>query len=62
MTPDFFHALRVPLVKGRFLGTQDGPNAPLVVVISENLARRIWPNRDVIGKRIKFGRAESNEP
>jgi putative ABC transport system permease protein len=62
VTPDFFRALRVPLVRGRFLGTQDGPNAPLVVAVSENLARRVWPNQAAVGKRIKFGRAQSNEP
>jgi putative ABC transport system permease protein len=62
VTPDFFRALRVPLVKGRFLGAQDGPEAPLVVAVSENMARRVWPDQDPVGKRIKFGRAGSNEP
>jgi len=62
VTPDFFRTLRVPLLKGRLVGAVDGPTASLVVVFSENLARRIWPNQDPVGKRIRFGRAESNEP
>jgi putative ABC transport system permease protein len=50
----------VPLVKGRFFTAQDGPEAPPVAVISAQLARRIWPNRDAVGKRIQLG--GDNEP
>jgi len=55
VTPDFLRVLRVPLVRGRFISAQDGSDAPPAIVISESLARRIWPDRDPIGKRIKFG-------
>ncbi len=55
VTPDFFRALRVPLVKGRFVSAQDGSDAPPAVVISESLALRIWPDQDPIGKRMSFG-------
>jgi len=62
VTPDFFRALRVPLLKGRFISAQDGPEAPLVVDISEGLARHIWPREEAVGKRLRFGRPENNEP
>jgi putative ABC transport system permease protein len=62
VTPDFFRTLRVPLMKGRFISPQDGPNAPLVVNISESMARRLWPGEDPVGKRLKFDRTESNVP
>lgn len=62
ITPGFFRALRIPLLKGRLLTAQDGPDAALCIVISQSMANRIWPNQDPVGKRIKFGRAESNEP
>jgi putative ABC transport system permease protein len=62
VTPDFFRALRVPLLKGRFISTQDGPDSPLVVNISEGLARQLWPHEDAVGKRLRFGRPENNEP
>jgi len=62
ITPDFFRALRIPLLKGRFLTGQDGPVAPQVIVVSQGMARRVWPNQDPLGKRIKFGGAESSEP
>jgi len=62
ITPDFFRALRVPLVKGRFISAQDGPDGPLVVDISEALARQIWPREDAVGKRLRFGPPENNAP
>ena len=62
ITPGFFRVLRIPLLKGRLLAAQDGPDAPLAVVISQSMAHRIWGNQDPLGKRIKFGRAESSEP
>jgi putative ABC transport system permease protein len=62
ITPGFFRALRIPLLEGRLLTAQDGPDAPLVIVISQSMAHRIWGSQDAIGKRIKSGRAESSEP
>ena len=62
ISPDFFHALRIPLLRGRLITTQDGPNTPLSLVISQSMANHVWPNQDPVGKRIKFGLAESNEP
>jgi putative ABC transport system permease protein len=61
-TPDFFSALRVPLLKGRFLSAQDGPDAPPVVVISERMARDNWPGQDPIGKHVRLGPPERHEP
>ncbi|HMD96445.1 MAG TPA: ABC transporter permease [Terriglobia bacterium] len=62
VTPGFFRVLRVSLIKGRFLSPQDGPDAPLVVDISEGLARQIWPHEEAMGKRLRFGRPENNGP
>ena len=61
VTPDFFRALRIPLLRGRLLSGQDGPDSPPSVVVSQSMANRIWRGQDPVGKRIKFGRAESNE-
>jgi len=62
VTPEFFRALRVPLLKGRFISAQDGLEAPLVVNLSEGLARQLWPHEDAVGKRLRFGRPENSEP
>lgn len=61
-SPDFFPALRVPLLKGRFLSSADGPDAPPVVVISERMARNNWPGQDPIGKHVTLGPRERAEP
>ena len=62
VTPEFFRALRVPLLKGRFISAQDGAAAPLVVNLSEGLARQLWPHEEAVGKRVRFGRPENSEP
>jgi len=62
VTPGFFRALRVPLVDGRFISPQDGADAPLVVNISQGLARKIWPHQQAVGRRLRFGQAEKNGP
>ncbi len=50
---DYFQAMGVPLLRGRYFTAQDGPQAPLVAIVDENMARRYWPGRDPIGKRFK---------
>jgi putative ABC transport system permease protein len=61
-SPDIFRTLRIPLRSGRLLGSQDGADAPPVVVISQTLAQRIWPDQDALGKRIRFGPATGDFP
>jgi predicted permease len=55
VTPRLFEALRTPLRRGRTFTEQDGPTAPLVVIVDEELAHRYWANADPIGKRITYG-------
>jgi len=62
VTPDFFATLRVPLLKGRFISAQDGPDAPPVAVVSETMARYNWPGQDPIGKHLKLGTRGGPEP
>jgi putative ABC transport system permease protein len=59
---DYFRTVRIPILKGRAITTDDGENAPRVAVISETLARRHFPNEDPIGRRVKIGAAESSAP
>jgi putative ABC transport system permease protein len=61
ISPEYFDTLGIPLLKGRQLTEQDTRTSPKVVVISETMARRYWPNEDAIGKRIAFGRVEKPE-
>ena len=61
-SPGLFAALHLPLLSGRVLTAQDGPDAPPVTVFSESLARRVWPGGDAVGKRIKLGDEAGQEP
>ncbi len=55
VTPGFFSTLGIPFVKGRDFTADDHAQAPGVVIISEAMARRYWPNEDPIGKRLRQG-------
>jgi putative ABC transport system permease protein len=61
-SPGLFPALHLPLLRGRLLAAQDGPDAPPVAVVSESLARRIWPGEDAVGKRLRLGDETDKEP
>ena len=61
VTPDYFATLGIPLLRGRTFGAADRDSTPLVVVITETMARRYWPNDDAVGRRIRFGDATGVE-
>jgi putative ABC transport system permease protein len=58
----YFETMGIRLLKGRQFVEQDRADTPSVAVISETMARRLWPNEDPIGKRIKPGSLQSKEP
>jgi putative ABC transport system permease protein len=56
VSPEYFRALGIPLLKGRYLAEGDKAGRPLVAVINETLARRYWPDgENPIGQRLRFG-------
>lgn len=54
VTPGYFRALGIPLVRGRLFDARDLEGAPRVVLVSEAMARAYWPGEDPIGRRITF--------
>ncbi|MHB8413010.1 MAG: ADOP family duplicated permease [Candidatus Acidiferrales bacterium] len=55
VSPDYFRVMRIPLLRGRFFTEEDSPSNPKVGIISETLARRHFPNRNPIGRPMRFG-------
>jgi putative ABC transport system permease protein len=54
VSPGLFRALGVKLLAGREFGAQDQPGSPLVAIVSEGLARRLWADADAIGRVLEF--------
>ena len=52
---DYFKAMGISLVRGRFFEPRDSDTAPQVAIIDETLAQTYWPNQDPIGKRLHRG-------
>lgn len=54
VTPGYFAAMRLPLLRGRDVTEADTVTAPDVVIINQRAANEYWPGEDPIGKRISF--------
>jgi putative ABC transport system permease protein len=59
-SPAYFHALGIPLVRGRLFDEHDQFTQPHVAVISESLARARWPKANPIGRTIEFGNMDGD--
>ncbi len=62
VTPGYFRTMAIPLLSGRDFADSDAKDSQLVTIIDERLAREYWPNESPIGRRIRFGPPEDNEP
>jgi len=52
VSPGYFESMRIPVLRGRLFDERDGPDAPLVTIVNDAMARKFWPNEDALGKRI----------
>lgn len=52
VTPGYFEAMSISLLKGRFFTDADAGSAPHVAIVDEKLAKHFWPNQDPIGRRL----------
>lgn len=55
VSPDYFRALEIPLIKGRFFTDADNADAPPVIIVNQAFAKKFWPNQEAVGKRIVMG-------
>jgi putative ABC transport system permease protein len=53
-SPDYFRAMGIPLLKGRFFSERDTAGTPPVAIVDETLVQKVFPSEDPIGKRITF--------
>ena len=52
VSPGYFRALGIPLLAGRDFSRSDRMDAPKVAIVSQSLARRIWPHESALGHRL----------
>ncbi len=52
MSPEYFRVMGIPLLSGRAFSDQDSSTAPRVAIVSQSVARTVWPGSDALGQRI----------
>jgi putative ABC transport system permease protein len=62
ISPNYFRAMGIPLMKGRVFSERDTQAAPLAVIVNETFVRRFFPGEDPIGKRILIGADATENP
>jgi len=62
VTPNYFRAMGITLVSGRFFEGSDTDTAPRVAIVDESLAQTYWPSQDPVGKRLHMGGRGSTAP
>ncbi len=55
-SPEFFQTMGTRILKGRGITAEDRATSPLVAVVSEAMAKKLWPNEDPIGKRMRVNK------
>jgi hypothetical protein len=53
VSPEYFHLLGMPLLRGRLFSEQDLEDTPQVAVINQAAAQTYWPAQDPVGKRFR---------
>ena len=61
VSPNYFHVLNIPVLQGRPFTDRDNEQAPTVLLVNQSIAEKYFPGENVVGKRINFGRTDSNQ-
>jgi putative ABC transport system permease protein len=59
---DYFQAIGIPLIDGRYFTIEDRSNSPLVVIVSQSMARHSWPDQRAIGRHMHVGNPHKRLP
>ncbi len=54
VSANYFESMGIPVVRGRAFTNADGPKAPLVIMVNQLLADRLFPGAEAIGRQITF--------
>ena len=54
--PHYFETAGTPITNGRVFDNRDTATSTAVAIVNETMARRLWPGRDPLGRRFRFGR------
>lgn len=60
VSPDYFRALGIPVIRGRAFSETDRVDAPLVAIVNQAFAEAYFPGENALGKRIEFGSREGH--
>ncbi len=60
--PDYFQAMGIPLLQGRYFTEADDANSQLVVIVNHEFAQHYWRGQNPIGKRMRVGTMKTNTP
>ena len=55
ISPDYFRAMGIPLLEGRYFSRSDREESPRVAIVSESFARHFWPHGKALGQRLDPG-------
>ena len=55
ISPNYFHVMGIPLLRGRTFSQEDAMSTPRVAIISEELERIYFPHQDPLGRQLIFG-------
>ena len=58
---DYLQVMGIPLLRGRYFTEHDDSHSTHALIVSESLAKKYWPGEDPLGKRLKWGTAESSD-
>ncbi|MGA2186616.1 MAG: ABC transporter permease [Bryobacteraceae bacterium] len=61
-SPEYFRAMRLPVLSGRAFTAQDDENGAPVAIVSESFVRHWFPGEDAVGRQIRMGPPESRNP
>ena len=59
---DYFRAMSIPLLDGRYFTTDDRSDSSLVVIVGQSMAEHSWPGQRAVGKRMHVGNPQKGLP